>query len=95
MGTLILGVPIVAALALTGVVLASQRRLRRPAFGFIAGFGASLLYVAWLNRAGPGTTCWQTATATGCDQHLNPLPWLLVGGLLFLGAIVAYARRGS
>jgi hypothetical protein len=75
--------------------MAAQRRLRPPALGFITGFGAPLLYVAWLNRAGPGTTCWRTATATGCDEHLNPLPWLLVGTALFIGGVVAYARRGS
>src|SRR4051794_10758411 len=94
-GSVIFGVLVIAAVALTGALMAAQRRLRRPACGFITGFGAPLLYVAWLNRAGPGTTCWRTATATGCDQHLNPLPWLLVGVALFIGGIVAYARRGS
>jgi len=53
-----------------------------------------MLYVAWVQRAGPGTTCWHTATASGCDQHLNPLPWLLAGIAMFVGGIVAYARRG-
>jgi hypothetical protein len=32
--------------------------------------------------------------ASGCDQHLNPLPWLLVGIAMFIGGIVAHARRG-
>ena len=57
------------------------------------GAGALLLYVAWLQREGPGTTCWRTANASGCDSHLNPLPWLVVGSVLFVGGIVAYAVR--
>ena len=26
---------------------------------------------------GPGTICWRTAAAAGCDEYLNPWPWLL------------------
>ncbi len=37
--------------------------------------GSSPDFVAWVQRAGPGTTCWQTATASGCDQHLNLWVW--------------------
>jgi hypothetical protein len=42
--------------------------------------------VAWVQRDGPGTTCWHTATGGGCDQHLNPLPWLVIGIALFVAA---------
>ena len=76
-----------------GALMASRPTIRRSAFGLLTGFGALFLTVAWLQRAGPGTTCWQTATASGCDEHLNPLPWLLVGIALFVGGVVAYARR--
>lgn len=92
---LIFGVPALAVFGLAGALLASRRRLGRVTLGFVSGMGAPLLYVAWLNRSGPGMTCWQTATATGCDQHLDPLPWLLIGMALFIGGVVAYARRGS
>ena len=63
------------------------------AFGLLTAAGVLLLFVAWLQRAGPGTTCWQTATASGCDQHLNPLPWLVVGLAALVGGIVGHARR--
>ena len=46
------------------------------------------LLVAYLHRQGPGTTCWHTATASGCDQHLNPWPWLVVGIILVVAGIV-------
>jgi hypothetical protein len=86
--------PILAAPVLViGAPMASRPRIRRSAFGLLSGAGVLLLYVAWVQRAGPGTTCWQTQTASGCDQHLNPLPWLLVGIVLFVGGIAAHARR--
>jgi hypothetical protein len=92
-GALTLGVLVLFALIVVGALLVAQRRLHRSAFGFLAGVGTLLLYVAWLNRSGPGFTCWRSATASGCVEHLNPLPWLFVGGLLVIGGIVAYARR--
>jgi hypothetical protein len=88
-----LGPLLLAPVAVVGTMMASRPAARRSAFGLLTGSGALLLYVAWVQRDGPGTTCWQTATASGCDQHLNPLPWLLVGVAMFLGGIVAYGRR--
>jgi hypothetical protein len=94
LGFVSLGVLALAPVALTGSLMASPPSVRRSALGLLTGVGVLLLYVAWAQRAGPGTTCWQTAKASGCDQHLNPLPWLLVGTALFVGGIVAHARRG-
>lgn len=68
---------------------------RRSAFGLLTGAGVLLMYVAWLQRDGPGTTCRQIAPAgIQCDQHLNPLPWLLIGIVLVLAGFVTHARRG-
>jgi hypothetical protein len=78
---------------LVGGFMASRRTIRRSAFGLLSGAGLLLLYVAWLQRAGPGTTCWQRGTSSGCDQHLNPLPWLIAGLALFVGGAVGHARR--
>lgn len=73
--------------------MAARPAIRRSAFGFVTGVGLLLLYVAWLQRAGPGTTCWQRGTASGCDQHLNPLPWLIAGLVLF--AVASWVTRGE
>ena len=90
LGFVSLGVLALAPVAVTGSLMASRSSIRRSAFGLLSGAGVLLLYVAWAQRAGPGTTCWQTANASGCDHHLNPLPWLLVGVALFVGGIVAH-----
>ena len=95
LGFVSLGVLVLAPVAIVGVMMASRPTIRRSAFGLLSGAGVLLLYIAWLQRSGPGTTCWHTGTASGCDQHLNPLPWLLAGLALFIGGIVAHVRQGG
>src|SRR4051794_18136294 len=70
-GILSLGPILTAPVLLIGWLMASRQRICHSAFGLLSGAGALLLYVAWVQRAGPGTTCWSTQTASGCDQHLN------------------------
>jgi hypothetical protein len=93
LGAVSLGPLLLVPAATVAVLLGSQPRIRRSAFGLLGGIGALLLYVGWVQRDGPGTTCWQTATASGCDEHLNPLPWLVAGAVLFAAGVVAHAWR--
>jgi len=82
--------------ALLGVFLWRWRpAARRSAFGLLTGAGVLLLYIAWLQRDGPGTTC-RPIPGPGiqCDQHLNPLLWLVIGIVLVVAGVIAQARRG-
>ena len=86
--------PILALpIALIAVAMASRPSIRRSAFGFLSGIGIPLLYVAYAQRHGPGTTCWHTVTASGCDQHLSPIPWLVIGLVCLLGGVVGQAKH--
>jgi hypothetical protein len=79
---------------LIGVWLSATRpAFRRSWFGAMIGAGAVALYVAYVQRHGPGTVCWHTATASGCDQYLNPWPWLAGGAALVIAGVVAQARQ--
>jgi hypothetical protein len=93
LGFVSLGVLMLGPASVAAALMARRPSARRSAFGFLSGVGLLLVYVAWVQRAGPGTTCWRTATASGCDEHLNPLPWLLAGVALFTAGIVAHGRR--
>jgi hypothetical protein len=78
------------------VALAFARR--NPSFsrawsGVGTGSGAVLLFVAWVQRRGPGWVCWHTATASGCDQYSNPWPWFLVGLMFVVLSLIAFFRR--
>jgi hypothetical protein len=88
LGPIALAPAIVASAVMTRIP-----RARQSAFGLAAGAGLLCLFVAYVQREGPGTTCWRTATATGCDQHLNPLPWLIAGLVLLLSGFIAQSRR--
>jgi hypothetical protein len=93
LGTVSLGPLLLLPTALVAVFVWRRPQARRSAFGLLTGAGTLLLYVAWVQRDGPGTTCWHTATASGCDQHLNPLPWLVLGIVLVAAGFAAHARR--
>lgn len=93
LGTVSLGPLLLVPAALVAVFVWRRPQSRRSAFGLLTGGGMLLLYVAWVQRHGPGTTCWQTATGSGCDQHLNPLPWLVLGLVLVAAGLVAHARQ--
>ena len=88
LGPIALGPALLATAALS-----TSQTARRSPFGLLAGAGLVFLFIAYVQRGGPGTTCWHTATATGCDEHLNPIPWLVTGLLLVLSAILLHNRR--
>jgi hypothetical protein len=87
-GPLVL-IPAVVVAAL----LARKPNARRAAHGALTGIGLLLLFVAYVNREGPGVTCWQHGTTMGCGEHLNPLPWLLLGLGFVAGGLVAHRLR--
>lgn len=87
-----LGVLVIGPTLVVGGFMATKPAIRRSAFGLLSGAGLLLLYVAYVQRDGPGTTCWRTATGGGCDSHLNPLPWLVIGVVLVVGGVLGHAR---
>jgi hypothetical protein len=78
-GLISLGTLVLVPAVLVGLVVRRSATARRSGWGLLTGAGLTLLWVVFENRAGPGTTCYRTATTAGCDQHLNPIPWLVIG----------------
>ena len=52
-----------------------------------------VLYVAYLNRAGPGTICTTVAGGQECHDEWSPWPWLAVGVILFVVGVAAFIDR--
>jgi hypothetical protein len=62
--------------------------------GLVAGAGVVPLYVAWLNRSGPGTICTPLDGGESCVDEWSPWPWLVVGlGLVVAGVLVYRSLR--
>ena len=95
LGLISLGPIALGPAVIAGVAISRSRTGSRSAFGLLAGAGLVSLFVAYVQRDGPGATCWHTATAAGCDQHLDPFPWLVVGVVLVIGAVIAQARSAG
>jgi hypothetical protein len=93
LGAVSLGPLLLVPTAAVAALLFSEPAIRRSVYGLVSGVGALMLYIAYVQRAGPGTTCWHRGTASGCDQHLNPIPWLVLGIACLIGGMIVHARQ--
>jgi hypothetical protein len=57
-----------------------------------AGPAAVLVFLACLNRSGPGEVCTTTKVSEACTQEYSPWPFLAIA-ILLLAAAVALAFR--
>ncbi len=60
--------------------------------GVLSGAGLPVLYVAWLNRGGPGEVCHGDARAISCADAWSPWPFVAVALLLVAAGLVVFAR---
>ncbi|MGO9962144.1 MAG: hypothetical protein ACLPUG_01790 [Acidimicrobiales bacterium] len=81
--------------AVVATVLLARRVSGRAGLpGLVSGLGAPVLYVAYLNRRGPGEVCSVFATGSSCVQEWDPWPWLIVGLAFVAFGIVLFGVRG-
>jgi hypothetical protein len=93
LGLISLGPIALVPALIAGVAMSRSRTGSQSALGLLVGLGLLSLFAAYVQRHGPGTTCWHTASASGCDQHLNPIPWLVAGIVLVVGGVIAQSRH--
>jgi glucan phosphoethanolaminetransferase (alkaline phosphatase superfamily) len=81
------------ALLVTVVLL----RARSPIVGIhglVSGLGLPILYIALINRQGPGEICRTTATENYCVSQLSPWPWVITGSILVvIGLCLSVIKR--
>ena len=93
LGVSALGVFAVPLALVVTVLLVVFRHADRSALGIPVGIGLLSLYVAYVQRKGPGTVYWHTPTASGSDQYLDPRPWLIVGIVLVAVGVATFLWR--
>ena len=92
----VLSVPSIGVFVAPPVIAAAVFLLRWPRsrttamFGAASGLGLVLLYVAYLNRGGPGDVCSTTASGQSCVTEWSPWPWLAAGIALFAFGVAAF-----
>jgi hypothetical protein len=87
-GLFVLPLPVLAT-----VLLVRRQHATSGLPGLISGLAIPLLYVAYLNRAGPGTICTPVTGGQQCSDEWSPWPWLAVGVLLFVLGVAAFIGR--
>jgi hypothetical protein len=68
-----------APLLATAAIAVTPPAIRRNAFGILVGAAYIPLWVAWLNRQGPGIVRWHAVNSGGWQTESDPKPWLLAG----------------
>jgi hypothetical protein len=95
LAALTIGVFVLAMAAVATAALARRPQARAGLTGLLSGLGLPLLYVAFLNRAGPGLVCTTTVTSQTCGEEWSPWPWLLIGTGLVAGGCLWFGRRSA
>lgn len=80
-------------IAVGGTVILTRGERDQGIPGLFSGLGLGPLAVAYVNRGGPGDVCAKTAGGDACVQDFNPLPWLIIGIVLFTAGLIWFARR--
>jgi len=60
--------------------------------GLLTGAALPVLYVAWLNRDGPGDVCTSTATTQTCTEEWSPWPFVAAALVLAVAGLLVFAR---
>jgi hypothetical protein len=81
-----IGVFILPVAVICTIFLVRNPGARQWAFGLISGCGLPCLWIALLNRDGPGDVCTSTNGVHSCTQEWDPRIWIAVGlGFVVLG----------
>lgn len=92
------GVFLLAGAAVVAAIALAVPALRPPCTpGFLVGLSTAPLFLAWLNRGGPGLVCTTADGVTSCDDAWSPWPFVAIGVLFAAAglALLVIGRRGS
>lgn len=95
LGVLSIGVFVAPVVVLLALLLLRTTKPDRSMLGAVAGISLPLLYVAWLNRGGPGDVCRVEDNVTTCSEQWSPWPWVVAGIAFAAAGIVLFQRLGN
>jgi hypothetical protein len=89
LGALTIGMYVAPFVVIGALALAWHDPARPAATGLICGLAVPPLWVAYLNREGPGTICATSGTGQSCVDEWSPWPWVVVAVVLIATGVVA------
>ena len=92
LGAMTIGVFVLPLAIAATIVVARRPAWRSGVAGLLAGAAIPLLYVAYLNRDGPGNVCSRTVGGESCTQEWSPWPFIAVAAILVLASLVLTQR---
>jgi hypothetical protein len=87
-GLFVLPLPVLAT-----ILIVRRQHASSGLPGLISGLGVPLFYVAYLNRAGPGTICTTITGGQDCTGEWSPWPWLAAAVILLGLGLAAFIAR--
>jgi hypothetical protein len=91
---LTIGLFVLATTTLLALLIVQWRGVGSDLAGVVSGLGLPLLYVALLNRRGPGTACTVVRNGMSCVEESNPWLWLGAGvTLIAVGLAIFLSGR--
>ena len=88
---LTIGLPVLVGVLIAGALLVRRAgTMEHGVTGLMSGAGLLLVFIAYLNRHGPGEYCETTATEQHCTSEWSPWPWLVVGLVLVAGGALLF-----
>ncbi|MGH8891651.1 MAG: hypothetical protein ACRDV3_18065 [Acidothermaceae bacterium] len=96
-GALTIGIFVLPVVLAAAVIAGWRSGSAREVIGLLAGAGAPVFYIGWLNRDGPGMVCRNYPDGSGsCTQEWSPWPFAVVAlafVVLAFGIFVRSRRR--
>jgi hypothetical protein len=93
LGAMTIGILVLPVAVVATVSIGRRRRARVGIPGLVSGTALPLMYVAYLNRDGPGTVCSAIPRGQSCVDEWSPWPWLAVGLALLVAGAIMFTRR--
>jgi len=87
LGAMTIGIFVAPIVLLAAIALVAYSPARGAFPGVVCGLGVPPLYVAWLNRDGPGTICTVSGGGESCVDEWSPWPWVAVTVFFIAGGV--------
>lgn len=86
-----IGAFVLPVVLLLAMVAGRRAGSAREVVGLVSGAGVPVIYLAWLNRGGPGDVCRSYPGGASCTQEWSPWPFVVLAIVLVTTGVAIFA----